>query len=212
MTNNRTKLFFNWIALILTASSILLSCQSQNEQKEKELLQKENELLKKENELLQKENGQPSKSVDKKSNNDNLNTSPPKQSVSITKADIEKAFNENQSQIEGDGRDCWTVNSFIGDLNSDGANDGLIHFGCGIKGNMGNASAGSGLAIFLNNNGTLVYQGTDENFVDFVPSKISAGLVYGEILEYGPDDARCCPSIKTKVRLKLVNNGFVKVN
>jgi len=196
--------------MLLVASSLFISCQSQTEQKE--LLQKENELLKKENELLQRENNLSSNSTNNNTSKNNSTSPAPKSSVSITKSDLERAFKKNQSEIEGSERDCSSVNSFIADLNSDGETDGLIQFGCGFKGNMGNAMAGSGLAIFINDNGTLVFQGTDENFEGFVPNKISSGLVYGEIFEYGPDDADCCPSIKTKIKLKLVNGKFVRAN
>ena len=71
MTTIQTNKFFKCIAVILTASTLLFSCQSQNEQKEKELLQKENELLKKENELLQKETSEPNNSSDKKTTKNN---------------------------------------------------------------------------------------------------------------------------------------------
>jgi hypothetical protein len=168
-------------------------------------LQKENELLKKENELLQKEKSTTNNLPDKKSTkNDN--------SISITKSDVEQAFQNNQSKIDGSDRDCWNNDAYIGDLNSDGLSDGLIHFACGFKDSMGNAIAGSGLAIFINDNGVLIYQGTEEDFVGFIPSKISSGLIYGELLEYRPNDARCCPSIKTKAKLKLANGKLVRVN
>ena len=205
MTTFQTNKFFNCFAVILTVSLLLFSCQSKNEQKEKELLQKENELLKKENELLQKEKNDPNNLLNKKTTESNS-------SISITKSDVEKAFQNNKSKIDSSDRDCWNNDAYIGDLNSDGLNDGLMSFACGFKDSMGNAIAGSGLAIFINNNGDLIYQGTEEDFVGFVPSKISSGLIYGDILEYAQNDARCCPSIKTKVKLKLANGKLVKVN
>ena len=213
MTNTSNGQLSKWTVIWTITLFLFASCQTTStEQKEKELLQKENELLKKENELLQKEKGQQKDPTQQTITQKNIPIKDEQTTYQITKSSIEQEFIKHLGQIEGSGRDCWTVNSFIGDLNGDGVNDGVAHFGCLIKGNVGNASGGSGIAIFLVNNNKLEFIGTEEDYIGFVPSKIASGVVYGEQLDYGPDDPRCCPSIKTKIKLKFSNNKLVKVN
>lgn len=133
-----------------------------------------------------------------------------KSKIVTTKSALESAFNSVLQKMETNETICWSVNAIIGDINSDGINDGLIKYACGLK-DGGNAIAGSGLAIFININGVLVHKGNFEEIVSFVPKRISSGLIHGEILEYGPDDARCCPSIITPTSLKFENNKLEKV-
>jgi uncharacterized protein (TIGR02145 family) len=122
-----------------------------------------------------------------------------KEAILIKK--LETAFTNSLNKVETSDRTCWLVKSLIGDLNLDGASDGIVFFGCGFR-DGGNAIAGSGLAIFLNKNGELLFSGIDESNDKFIPNKISAGLIYGETRDYSPDDPRCCPSIIKKVTLK----------
>lgn len=130
----------------------------------------------------------------------------------ITEQRVKDAYLLNQNRIAGNDRNCWPVTVLIGDLNGDGFNDGLVKFACGFKGNAGNASAGSGLAVFINRNGNLEFLLSDEKYM-IVPSKIlKDGAILGEQLEYAAGDNPNWPSLKTKKQIRLKNNILVYSN
>ncbi len=125
---------------------------------------------------------------------------------------IENEFSKSLSKIEGQERDCWIVNIVSGDLNGDGSSDVVAHYSCGIKGSMGNASTGSGEAIFINKDNQYKIVGWEEKFRNFIPNKIYTGILYGEEVEYAPTDPNCCPSLKREIQLKLVGSNLIKIN
>lgn len=207
------------VICIITFTTFLFSCQSANNSKENELMQKENELMKKENELLLRENELLKK---EQSGNQNQNKNQAQKQTSsnfqsnVTSQIIERAFLKSINRIEGSERDsaseryCYVVNILVGDLNQDGLKDGLVHYACGFKAG-GNARAGSGWAVMINDNGSLFLLLTDEE-INIVPSKITSdGTIIGEQLDYAPSDPRCCPSIKTPRNVKLLGNSLIVV-
>jgi hypothetical protein len=148
-------------------------------------------------------------------------SNPPKQSElnkimpsnsTFSKNDFELAYDKLASQIEGKERNCTRGEGITGDLNGDGLIDGIIGYSCGFKGNLGNASAGSGWAIFVSNGKELKFIGTCENFADCSADSIRSGLIYGVQYEYAANDPRCCPSLKTPIKLKLKNKTLIKVD
>ncbi|HXB11798.1 MAG TPA: hypothetical protein VNZ45_07425 [Bacteroidia bacterium] len=147
--------------------------------------------------------------------NQEVNNNPPqKESGSDTdSAKVAKEFEKYSSKIEGSKRDCWNISVLIGDLNGDGIKDGLAFYGCDLKDNHTNGGVPpySGIAIFISKNGELQFIGTDENLNEFIPDSIRGGIIYGEKDDYGPDDPRCCPSIKKEMEYKLEGNKLKKI-
>jgi len=175
----------NYLFLLLLTNFI--SCE--NSIKEKELALKEKELELKEKELSLKEG---------------------KTTFSLTTRDAvklaEKQFENYLPKILKsheailDGQE-----SFTGDFTGDGVEDIVIYFILAPN-SGGNAIVGQGLSLYQNTgNEVKVVAGFDPNYL-FSFNRISNGSINIEKLEYDEDDGRCCPSIKTNIKLKLIGN------
>lgn len=106
----------------------------------------------------------------------------------------------------------------LGDLNGDDKIDAVVDYSLAVeKGNTGNmGSAFSGLVAFVNTGKKLMVADHTEKFSDFgntakSVSAIKSGVIVLEGLDQGPEDARCCPSIHTKVRLVLRAGKLTKL-
>jgi hypothetical protein len=98
----------------------------------------------------------------------------------------------------------------IGDLNYDRKPDAVVRYVLGLK--MGNAITGSGIVVFLNTGNSLSFATDYQDKPDAILKSITNGIIFLEVLIYGPDDPRCCPSIKSKTGLMLVNNKLTEIN
>ncbi|MBL7789110.1 MAG: hypothetical protein JNL75_04665 [Chitinophagales bacterium] len=95
--------------------------------------------------------------------------------------------------------------SFTGDFTGDGVEDIAIYF-CLAPNNGGNAIIGQGLSLYQKvGNEVKVIAGYEPKYL-FSFNKISNGKIYVEKLEYAEGDGRCCPSIKTNLKLKVIGN------
>ena len=93
---------------------------------------------------------------------------------------------------------------YTGDFTGDGKQDVAIYFALAPTGG-GNALAGQGI-VFYENTGrdVKVIAGYEPDY-SFYFDKISGGKVFVFKTEYTENDARCCPSIKVKKALTIVN-------
>ena len=93
---------------------------------------------------------------------------------------------------------------YTGDFTGDGKEDVAIYFTLAPAGG-GNALAGQGI-VFYENTGrdVKVIAGYEPDY-SFYFDKISGGKVFVFKTEYTENDARCCPSIKVKKALTIVN-------
>lgn len=84
------------------------------------------------------------------------------------------------------------VNTFYGDFNGDGAEDGLAfaYFA------LGGSSAGLNVALFRNEGGHMVHHRDIEDVFGMEPrdAVFSEGSVQVTTLTLGPNDPRCCPT------------------
>ncbi|MBX7047361.1 MAG: hypothetical protein K1X86_16140 [Ignavibacteria bacterium] len=96
------------------------------------------------------------------------------------------------------------MNVYTGDFTGDGRPDIAIYFALAPAGG-GNALAGQGI-VFYENTGrdVKVIAGYEPDY-SFNFDKILGGKVYVFRTEYAQNDARCCPSIKIKKELSIVN-------
>jgi hypothetical protein len=186
--------------LIITLTILLIISCNNTEKKENNLEKKETELLKKENELLKKE-------IELSKNKSNSN-----RSETITKTLLEKEFNKHIKTIEKNFKKgmeecdicgCSFNEAFIGDLNNDGIDDGLVQYLC----NYSASGEISSIAIFLNINNELKYICSEENGI--YPTRIANNIIYGKTYDYGENDRINNPTAETEVKLKLKNNSLV---
>jgi len=98
----------------------------------------------------------------------------------------------------------------IGDLNNDGKPDAVVRYILGLS--MGNAITGSGIVVFLNTGNSLNFVTDYQDKPGAMLKSIKNGILFIEVLIYGPEDARCCPSIKSKTGLMLDNNKLKEIN
>ncbi len=105
-----------------------------------------------------------------------------------------------------DNVSCFVIDTFIGDLNGDDIDDGLVRYGSSWGGN----AASIGLAAFLVKDENLELACMTEEFY-VTPIKISKNIIHCEKRDYATGDANCCPSIITEVKLQLKGNKLVKI-
>lgn len=182
---------------------ILFACQ--NSETELELLQKENELLKKE--LA-------------KTGNSTYTTKKEEKEFTVDHAIVKSAFKNYLTSISG-GRKLSTSIIKLGDLNGDNLIDAVIDYGLEPtledNGGGGNAIGEiAGLIAYINTGQNLTVADHSEEFGGNFGSrnglvKINNGVIFLEGMDYGDDDPRCCPSIKTTTKIVLRNNKLVQI-
>jgi hypothetical protein len=197
-------------AFFLLMIFTIFACQTSDN--EKLHAQKEKELLQKENELLKKELGR----IDNSMNSNKLGEN----QFSVDEALVKSTFMKYLPKISG-GRELFSSNIKLGDLNGDNLIDGVVDYGLEPtwedNGGGGNAiGVIPGLIAFINTGHTLKIDDHSGEFArNFGPGnqlkKISKGVIYLEGLEYDDDDPRCCPSITTSIKIILRNNKLVKI-
>ncbi len=197
-------------AYFLLMTITFFACQTSD--KGKQLAQKEKELLLKENELLKKELERRDNSM----TSNKLGENP----FSVDEALVKSTFMKYLPKISG-GRELFSSNIKIGDLNGDNLIDGVVDYGLEPtwedNGGGGNAiGVIPGLIAFINTGQTLKIDDYSDEFARiFGPGnqliKISKGVIFLEGLEYDDDDPRCCPSITTSIKIKILNNRLVKI-
>ena len=119
-----------------------------------------------------------------------------------------KVFSKTVDDITGGKKYCWINRIIIGDINNDGKQDGIVQYSCSSM-DGGNASTGSGIAVYINYKGKFKFISSDDKFNDIVPFKISDGIIFCDKFNYSPNDYRCCPSIKTSIQLEFKNNKLI---
>ncbi|EAY24259.1 hypothetical protein [Microscilla marina] len=129
----------------------------------------------------------------------------------VSKEQLNEVFEAQKTLIEGSDRDCYPVNTVVGDLNGDGKPEGVVQYNCGFKGSMGNASAGMGWAILINRGGKLTVIINQTNVNNTIPLAIENGTIKAQKMKYKKEDARCCPSIKIAKKYKLIGNQLKEV-
>ncbi|MBX7044239.1 MAG: hypothetical protein K1X86_00250 [Ignavibacteria bacterium] len=93
---------------------------------------------------------------------------------------------------------------YTGDFTGDDKPDVAIYFTLSLL-NGGNATAGQGIAFYENTvNDVKVIAGFEPDYT-FYFDKIANGKIYVFKSEYAENDARCCPSIKIRKVLTIVN-------
>lgn len=97
----------------------------------------------------------------------------------------------------------------IGDLNNDKKNDAVVRYVLGL--NIGNAITGNGIVVFLNTGNSLKFLTDYQEKPDAILKSITNCTILLEILNFGPNDPTCCPSIKSNAKLKLENNILTEI-
>lgn len=166
----------------------IISCENSVKQRELELKEKELEL--KEKELYLRENNISTKSL----------------TIEDAKKIAEKQFERYLPKILESHEAILDVQeSFTGDFTGDGIEDIAIYF-CLAPSNGGNAIVGQGLSLYQNNGKEVsVIAGYEPKYL-FNFNRIYNGNLFVEKLEYAENDGRCCPSIKTDIKLKVIGN------
>lgn len=105
----------------------------------------------------------------------------------------------------------------MGDLNNDSLIDAIVDYSLLPDFEMtGGGSAIGEIAglIYLKNTGdSLIVAAHTQELVGNIGSrnelqKIESGTIYLEMLEYAPDDGRCCPSIPTTTMIRIKDGEF----
>ena len=168
---------------------VITICSCENSIKEKELELKEKELALKERELSLKESGSTSFLTTK----DAI-----KQAIKQFENYLPKILESHEAILD-------VQEPFTGDFTGDGVEDVAIYFSLSPSGG-GNAIVGQGLSLYQNSGKSVkVIAGYEPNYL-FSFNRISNGCIYVEKLEYAENDGRCCPSIKTDLKLKIIGN------
>ena len=97
----------------------------------------------------------------------------------------------------------------FGDLDGDGNPDAAV-----ILLSSGGGSGGFfELAVIVNQNGTPVQAGLQYlgDRVDIKSIAIKSGIIVIDMLTHGPDDARCCPTLKQTQRYRLDGGRLVRL-
>ncbi len=125
----------------------------------------------------------------------------------LSKIIVEESFNKLLNKKEFTDEVCAADNIVVGDLNNDGKKDGIVDYSCVSK-MGGNAILESGWAVFINNNGKLNLLLINRNFRSTPQKILKDGTIISLLSDYGPNDLTCCPSIKSQLKVRLINDSL----
>lgn len=129
--------------------------------------------------------------------------------------EVKKLFNAYVPKIEKSHSNdaCVKLDNFnilSGQLDHDSDLEYAVNFNLSLC-DGGNAAMGSGIAVYdLINGQVKAVAGVDFN-EPIGDVAISGGNIVGNRLAYGPDDARCCPSIVTTVKYQLTGSTIQEI-
>ena len=135
------------------------------------------------------------------------------QTFTVTKNSANKAlmsYLENNNISNEKDKVFQTSQLKIGDLNNDKKPDAVVRYILGPK--KGNVVTGSGIVVFINTGDSLKFVTNYQEEPNAVLKSIVNGIIFIEKLMYAQDDPRCCPSIKSKSGLMLIDNKLSEIN
>ena len=150
----------------------------------------------------------------------------PQPTFTVTKETVKQAFMQYLPTI-ADGRqlnEYWETPDgkgfkiALGDVNGDKLIDGVVDYSlqptAEDNGGGGNAIMEfAGLIVFINTGSALQAATHDDELSINSELQIieNDGVIKLETLDFAPDDAHCCPSLKSSLKLKFQANKLVKL-
>jgi hypothetical protein len=125
--------------------------------------------------------------------------------------------NESDMPVEWIYMPLFKSDYLFGDLDMDSDEDVLVRY----EGGAGGSASWGYLAVFLTNEEAYTLAGVHYDFdacscpgetdpASFTPIEIANGAIIGETTCYDKDDARCCPSITKRNKVRYQNKQFVQ--
>ena len=152
----------------------------------------------------------------------NTNIDNKSQAYKPTKAQVREKFLSEDCNNISSGRHLNLYNTFkdsgivviLGDLNNDNLIDAVLgySFEPNENDNVGGGNAVgdiSGLIVYLNDGNGLKRLLINENIEYTRLINIKNNTINAMVLDYAPDDARCCPSIEKHIKIGLKTNRLM---